>query len=129
METKGREPAMTADDLPLTMRDGALIASPAFEIDLSTAESLADRVVTAISADCRGVILDLTQVDFIDSYGIYVLVGLSNRLVDLGRSLALVVPPGSPVMSTLQVSNLQQLLPVRRSVDDALATLAGLPPT
>jgi anti-anti-sigma factor len=69
------------------------------------------------------VILDLTDVSFIDSYGIYILVGVSNRLAAEGQWLTLVVPEGSPVLGTFQISNVKSVLQVVPSVDEALASL------
>jgi anti-anti-sigma factor len=119
---------MNADGLRLSRQAGALIARPQGELDLSNAEQVGQRIAEAIPAQSPGAVLDLTAVSFMDSFGIYVMIGLAQRLAARGQTLALVAPEDSPLLSTLHVSNVQAHLPILDRVDDALRRLAAGPP-
>lgn len=114
---------MNADTLRLTSRNDALIAQPSGEIDLSNAEHLGDHIAEATTHEHVGVVLDLTDISFLDSFGIYVIIGLSQRLAGRGQAFVLVVPEDSPVQSALRISNLQGHLQIVAGVDEALSNL------
>lgn len=114
---------MNGVDLRLSTRDGALVAELTGEVDLSNAERLGDRIAEAVDADHRGVVIDLGKVGFLDSVGIYVLIGLSQRLSQRGQAIALVVPEDAPVLGTLRVSNVHPHLPICDGIDAALDAL------
>jgi anti-anti-sigma factor len=87
------------------------------EVDLS----VADRVEDAIS-DGGGapvVVVDLTEVTFIDSTGLRALVTGRQSLESEHRSMALVVGE-SPVARLLSLTALDQEFVIRPSVDSAL---------
>jgi len=60
------------------------------QIDLYFAPEFKTAIVQAIDDGMTELIVDLTDVDFIDSTGLGVLVGASKRLRELGGSLAVV---------------------------------------
>ena len=115
--------AMSADQLRLTTQANALVAQPSGEIDLSNAERLGTRIAEATPAGSVGVALDLTDVTFIDSFGIYVTIGLSQRLAKDRQSLVLVVPEGSPLLGIFRVSNVESHLRIVGTIDEALGML------
>jgi len=57
------------------------------EIDLATAPELHARLRAAVLASDGDFIVDATQLDFIDSSGLSVLVDIANQLADRGRRL------------------------------------------
>lgn len=114
---------MSADDLRLITRNDALIAQPIGEIDLANADQLANRIAEAAPGNRLGVVIDLSEVGFLDSFGIYVIVGLSQRLTQQGQSLAIVVPKDSPVLGTLRVSKVDTQLPILNGIDEAVSML------
>lgn len=117
---------MNADELRLITRNGALIARPTVEIDLSNAEQLTNRIAEAVTADCHGVVIDLGEVEFLDSFGMYVLIGLSQSLAHQRQSVALVIPPDSPMLGAFRISNVDKHLPIFDGVDQALSALAAV---
>ena len=66
------------------------------EVDLSTAPMLRERIRELAARGAVHLIADLSQVDFIDSTGLGVLVGGLKRVREDGGSLALVVTPAHP---------------------------------
>jgi anti-anti-sigma factor len=58
-------------------------------------------------------------VQFIDSAGLRMLVGLVNDLDDRGARLRLVVAETSPIARVLSITNFESLMPIDTSVGDA----------
>jgi anti-anti-sigma factor len=93
---------MSTDDARLDVTtdvDGALVL--AGEIDSYTAPELSER----LDADPSLVVLDLTEVTFIDSSGLRVLVEGHRRRVEAGSSLTL-RSPSAAVQRLLEISGL-----------------------
>lgn len=57
------------------------------EIDLDTVDLLRDAITRALQPEFGDLVVDLNEVDYIDSAGLGVLVGTYNRLADHQRSL------------------------------------------
>jgi anti-sigma B factor antagonist len=81
-----------------------LVVRLAGEIDMSNAEDLGSAVLEATPNDALGVILDLSNVQYLDSAGIYVIYGIRGRLKARDQLLRLVVPAGSPVHDALRLA-------------------------
>lgn len=87
------------------------------EVDLATAPTLRQRVVQAIDDGARQVVVDLSEVGFMDSTGLGVLIGGLKRLRQLDGNL-IVVNPSDPVRKILEVTGLLDVLGVVESLDD-----------
>lgn len=66
------------------------------ELDLHTAPQLREALTSAIDAGRRQVLVDLSDVAFMDSTALGVLVAGLKRTREAGGDLALVVPQGPP---------------------------------
>jgi anti-sigma B factor antagonist len=115
---------MTAADVQIAHAPGALVAHLVGEIDMSNAEDLGAAVIGATPNDARGVVLDLSGVDYLDSAGIYVIHGMRASLQARGQRLMLVIPPRSPVYDALRLSGGERPGEVVEEVDSALQTFA-----
>ena len=69
----------------------------------------------------KNFILDLSQIDFVDSSGIGALVKIAKRVQNNGGSFQTVTNPR--VTQTVKLVRLEQFLSLQPSVDDALARL------
>lgn len=98
-------------------RNGALVLHLAGEIDLYNANELRDALLQALDSKPTRVVVDLTDVHFVDSTALGVLVEARSTLGGIGLLLA---GPRHETRRTLQVSGLDRHLPVHDSVDDAL---------
>lgn len=99
-----------------------LVAYLAGEIDISNAPGLEHRIVEAAPAqEVTGLVLDLTDVSFLDSAGVRLLFALHATLTEQGRPLALVVPPGSPLDRVLEIVDIQRVMWVAQTLDEAFA--------
>src|ERR1700761_5696449 len=95
---------MSLADVQITHAPGALVAALIGEVDMSNAEELGATVIAATPGDARGVVLDLSEVDYLDSAGIYVIHGMRASLLARGQTLVLVIPDSSPVHDALRLS-------------------------
>jgi anti-sigma B factor antagonist len=93
------------------------------ELDLSTTPGFQDWADQATLGDAERVIVDLSEVEFIDSAGITSLVRLRQRLAP-GAAVHL-AGPGRHCLEALHVAQIMRLMPVHRSVEAALRETAG----
>lgn len=99
--------------------DYALVTASG-EIDAATADSVADAVSAALSDGFKTVVLDFSDVTFIDSTGLGVLVK-SHRAAEATDAMFAVVHPTPQTRKLIRVLGLDQLLHVYDSLDQALA--------
>jgi anti-anti-sigma factor len=90
------------------------------EIDLASADRLAEALRGAADGSAAGVVLDSTEVEFMDSSGLRVVM-ISVSELDL--DLALVVAPGSPVSQLLELTDLDGRIPNFTSEDEAIRAI------
>jgi len=88
------------------------------ELDLYNAEELRGVLGDAIASSPERIVIDMTDVEFIDSTALGVLIEARSKLGRDGLALA---APQLDTRRTLQVSGLDRHLPVHDTVADALA--------
>ena len=108
----------------LEERDGWAVARLSGDLDLTTSPRLREQIVQAITNGRSQIVLDLEAVDFVDSTGLGVLVGLLKRARTQGGDLRLVSTRTS-FRKILELTALERALPLAASVDDAIAGSAG----
>jgi anti-sigma B factor antagonist len=86
------------------------------EVDLFTAPGLKDRLADLVSAGQSRLAIDLSEVEFMDSTGLGVLIGGLKRCKEAGGSLALVAPP-EPVFKVLSITGLDKVFPIHVNVE------------
>jgi len=93
---------------PATPRRGSETIVFEGSLDLATAGELRDSIQARRANDPGEIVVDLTNVGFVDSIGIGLLVTTHSRLQEEGVSLQLIVPPR--VKELLRLSGLIELL-------------------
>lgn len=103
------------------VQDGRTVVSAAGEIDVFTAPQLDAELARATSAGASRIVVDLSQVDFLDSTGLSVLVKTLKRVREVeGGSLAVVVT-ADRVAKVFRLTGLDTLIPLHPTVDSAVA--------
>ncbi len=74
---------------------GPVIIAPDEELDIATVDRFRDELGRVLEDGADGVVIDLSEVGFIDSTGLSVLVGGLKRLRDAGGSLVVRSPSAS----------------------------------
>jgi anti-anti-sigma factor len=107
-------------DVEFSDRAGAVIARVTGEIDLANAEGLAGAIVEAIPNETHALVLDLTDVLYIDSAGIRLIYQLRERLRVRGQALRLVAPEASASHDALRLAGVASHVETIETVDQAL---------
>jgi anti-sigma B factor antagonist len=96
------------------------------EVDMSHEEQLRAELHRAVEADTKGIVVDLTECEFIDSSGIRALL-LSRRekQPDGGPETLAVAASSDQILRILGVMGLDQVIPIRPTVEEAAAALSG----
>lgn len=95
------------------------VLTVAGELDVAGAPELRQHVMTAVRKGSHRLVLDLTGVDFIDSFGIGVLVGALKRARLLDGDLLLVVPEPR-VRRVLEICDLDRVFTLFRTLEEAI---------
>jgi anti-sigma B factor antagonist len=103
----------------------ANIVHPQGEIDLSTVPVLRGALTTAVSLG-RHVIVDLSDVTFIDSTGFRELL-VHRRICRENDRLMVLVNPKERVQRVIDMLNFFQMIPVYASMETAQIQLKGVP--
>jgi anti-anti-sigma factor len=110
-------------------RDGVLITRIRGEIDLSNVDSIGARIRGALDPDAPGLIVDLTQLDYLDSAGVRLLFQVADAVEESGGVMRAVVPPTAAIRRVLELADLEQRVPVDETEDAArVRVLAGESP-
>jgi anti-sigma B factor antagonist len=120
---ESREMPMSGGTVSFATLPNILIARMSGEVDLSNAEQLGVEIVETTPDDARAVVLDLTEVEHLDSYGIFVIHGLRERLRDRQQALVLIVPSDARIRRAIELVRIGDVIPVHESLDLALRAL------
>ena len=107
--------------LDLDERDGFVVARVTGEVDVSVSSQLGDQVLDAVPTSARGVVMDLAELDFIDSSGIAMMFGLVRKLGSRRQELRVVVPRGEAVARVLEIVDFGKVAPLHTDLEAALA--------
>lgn len=89
--------------------DGSVRLSLAGEIDLANAAEFEIQINAAVDNQATGVTVDLTEVTYIDSAGVRILITLASRLELRGIALRVVGPSGSLARRVIEITGLEDL--------------------
>lgn len=98
--------------------DGAVVVCLGGELDLYNADEVRHALTGAIADGAARIVIDMSEVEFVDSTALGVLIEARSKL---GQDGLLLAAPQIETRRTLEVSGLDRHLPVHDSVDGALA--------
>lgn len=102
-------------------RDGTAVARIEGEIDASNVAAIGGRLRGMLGNEAYGLVVDLTEVAYLDSAGINLLFVLGDELSTRQQRLRLVVAPGTPIARMLALTALDRTHPTYSTLEDALA--------
>ena len=106
------------------VRDGFRVLAFAGDLDVASRRAAREALHGVLQAGERAVVLDLSDLGFLDSTGLTVLIHASDEARQLALPFAIVVPDGLP-RRTLALSGLDQDLRVAQSFEGAVAALSA----
>ena len=102
-------------------QSGTVVLAVHGDVDLHTAAELGRRLVAAIDRGVSVLVVDLSAVAFVDSQGLGALLHGARRFGPGERRLRLVVP-GREIRRVFELTSLDQVLPLHRTREEALAS-------
>lgn len=88
-------------------------------LDLATAPSLRAALIEAANEGKHDIIVDLTELEFLDSTGLGALIGAHRRALENGGRVRLIVRDG-PIQRLLNITGLMRIFAVYGTLDAAL---------
>lgn len=104
--------------------DFLAVVTVAGELDAATAPELRERLHSLLDAGCAWLLLDLRQLEYIDSEGLGLLIGAARRACETGGDLALICDRPN-VLRVFDVSGTRELLNLRQQEQQAREFLAA----
>jgi anti-sigma B factor antagonist len=105
--------------------DGVHVIAVRGELDLSTAPDLETPLDAVVNGGNGSVLIDLSACEFIDSTGIALIVRGWQKLEANGNGRLAICCPNDQVRRVLDVSGLDQSIPVHGGRDEGVAALRG----
>jgi anti-anti-sigma factor len=90
------------------------------ELDMSNAREVGTSIAAAVPNDAFGLVLDLSELSFIDSAGIRTLLSLVGRFGWHGQTLTFVAAAGSPVRRVIELAGAGEAFMLGEPVVDGL---------
>jgi anti-sigma B factor antagonist len=105
--------------------DGVCVVRVRGEVDMSHEEELRGELRRAVASDAVGIVVDLTECEFIDSTGIRALL-LSREAQHsvTGRDAVAVAAASEQILRILSVMGVDRVIPIRPTVEEAAAALS-----
>ena len=91
------------------------------DVDIMKAPTLRTELMAAVDNRDTGLVVDLTDVSYLDSAGVNVLFEVADELRKHQLAMAVVIPPDSLVERVVKLVDLDSVAPVRRDLESALA--------
>ena len=109
--------------LELRAEGAIVVAEIAGEIDMSNAAYLSAAITGRLTNESIGLVIDLTEVAYLDSAAIHVVYELRERLASRGVAFRLVVPPEAPTNLALKLTGVPEAVPVHATAAEAVASI------
>lgn len=105
----------------LERRDAVLIAGLTGEVDVTNAEGIQGEIEQAATGDVTRLVIDLSRLQFLDSSGIRALIWLARQIEARGAAMRVFAPDGSPLWRILEITRMEEIIPVTRTLEEAVA--------
>ena len=109
--------------LDIQQRGDVVVVRMRGELDLAGAPRAGEQIGEAVPTSARGVVVDFSELEFIDSSGIAMLFGLARRLGSRRQELRVVAPDGKPVARVLEIVEFERAAPIHADLDAAVADI------
>ena len=106
--------------LEVSEREGWAVLAVSGEVDVATAPKLREQLIELVNSGSIRIVVDLENVEFLDSTGLGVLVGALKRVRTSDGELALVCTEPR-ILKVFEITGLTKVFPMRRTVDEAVS--------
>jgi anti-sigma B factor antagonist len=107
-------------DVRSERKDKTVVAVLTGEVDMSNAASVRQQIAEAVTPDDDALLVDLSELSFIDSAGLHALIELGTVLDERRQQLFLCVPHGSAIERAIEIIGLPRAISVHSDRDAAM---------
>ena len=111
---------MRLADLQLTSDGRVVVARLTGELDLSNTANVGAVLTEAVPNAALALVLDLSDVQYLDSAGIHLIYELREKVRARGQALQLVIPSDSPAHDALRLAGVSGHVAPFESIEDAM---------
>jgi anti-anti-sigma factor len=101
--------------------EGTVVLAVSGEVDIANRRVMHAALEDALDGAQRAVVVDLSDVRFMDSTGLALMLNAARRLTRRQLGFAVACPPDGPVRRAFGVAGLEDCFKIAGGVDDALA--------
>jgi anti-sigma B factor antagonist len=112
---------VTSAEVAIERHGGAVVAHLSGEVDMTNAARVREELMVSVPNDAISLVIDLDGCRYLDSAAIEVIFDLARRLARRRQELKLVLPPSSPLVRVLTLTEVHSVAPVFENLDAALA--------
>lgn len=100
--------------------DETVVAILTGEIDMSNATSVRQQIAESVTPDDDAVIIDMSELSFIDSAGLHAMIELGTVLDERRQHLLLCLPPNSTIRRAIEIIGLPHAVAVYSDRNEAM---------
>ena len=112
---------MTSAEVAIERQGGAVVAHLSGEVDMTNAARVREELLVSVPNDALALVIDLDGCRYLDSAAIEVIFDLARRLARRRQELKLVLPPSSPLVRVLTLTEVHSVAPVFETLNAALS--------
>jgi anti-anti-sigma factor len=110
-------------DVDLVAQNGIWVARVRGEIDMSNADATLATLVQAIDENASALVVDLSELEYLDSAGVRLLFTLVRKVEERNGRLRAVVPRGAQIRRVLELADVGQLISLDETAEEAIEHL------
>ena len=100
--------------------DETVVAIITGEVDMSNATSVRQEIAASVTPDDDAVIIDMSELSFIDSAGLHAMIELGTVLEERRQQLLLCLPPKSTIRRAIEIIGLPHAVAVYSERSEAM---------
>jgi anti-sigma B factor antagonist len=100
-----------------------VIARLTGELDLSGTPRTSEAIAEAVPTSARGLVVDVTDLEFIDSSGVAMLFALTRQLESRRQELRVAASDGGPVSRVLDIVEFGRAAPIHHDAEEAVGAM------
>lgn len=104
--------------IELERTDDTCVVSLSGEVDVYTSPALKERLIESVDSGCSNILVDMSNVAFIDSSGLGVLVSGLRRVKERGGNMRLVCTKDS-ILKIFRITGLDKVFPIFSDMEEA----------
>lgn len=110
--------------LEITQGGSVAVAKVSGEIDMANGVQFSDEVLGKVPDDATALVVDLTDLRYIDSSGVRSLFDIASALRTRDHALVIAVPEGSPLRSVLKITQVEKVATICSTPEEAVEIAA-----